>query len=90
MSANNIVERAKNSFENGNQLKEQGSLQESIQSYQEAIKIKPDYAQPLFKLAEIYESQENWAEAVKCYRRSIGLNPENHTSYLKLAKALKQ
>ncbi len=90
MPSQKLLERAKVNFNRGNELKEQGMLAESIESYQKAIQIKPDYTQPLLKLAKIYEEQENWAEAVKCYQRMIGFKPENHTAYLKLAKALKQ
>ena len=88
MAGMKAIEKAKASFETGNKLQEEGNLEESIVSYQQAIKIKPDYAQPLFKLAEIYESQENWREAVKCYRRTIGLKSNNYTAHLKLAKVL--
>ena len=90
MPSQKPLERAKANFNQGNELKEQGMVAESISSYQKAIQIKPDYTQPLLKLAAIYEEQENWTEATKCYQRIIGFKPENHGAYLKLAKALKQ
>ena len=76
------------SFEAGNKLYKQGDLEESITCYQQALNIKPDYTQPLFKLSEIYESQASWSEATKCYRRIVGLESDNHNAYLKLAKVL--
>ena len=31
----------------GNSLKEQGKLEEAIEAYNQAISIKPDYAEPI-------------------------------------------
>ena len=90
MPAITKVEKAKAIFEQGNQLKQEGNLDQSIESYQQAIKIKPDFNPPLNKLGEIYESQENWVEATKCYRRLIGLKPEIAGHYIKLARVLVQ
>ena len=82
------IEKAKASFEQGNQFKERGDIAESIQSYQKAIQIQPEYKRPLNNLADIYESQENWLEATKCYQHLIGLEPSSHFYYVKLAKVL--
>ncbi|MDJ0569649.1 MAG: tetratricopeptide repeat protein [Pleurocapsa sp. MO_192.B19] len=86
----NLLTKAKAHLNKGNELKEQGMLAESIASYQKSLTIKQDYIQPLSKLGEIYEAQKNWVEANKCYRRMIGLRPNNHVGYLKLARVLKQ
>ena len=90
MISSKTLERAKANFNQANELKEKGMLAESIACYQKAIQIKPDYTQPLFKLAEIYEDQEDWTEAVKYYQRMIDLDPENHFPYLRLARVFKQ
>lgn len=86
----NLLARAKANFKKGNELQEQGLLTESILSYQKSIKLRPDYVQPLLKLAEVYKTQKNWLKATKCYRRAIGLNPDRHGFYLRLAEVLKQ
>ena len=88
MVTQNKMEKAKASFEQGNQFREHGQIEDSIQSYRKAIEIKPTYSRPLINLAELYESQENWTEAIKCYRRIIGLDSNNHKAYVKLAKVL--
>ncbi|MEL7418774.1 MAG: tetratricopeptide repeat protein [Cyanobacteria bacterium J06555_3] len=85
---NNPLIKAKKDLDQGNKLKEQGLLAESIAHFQKAIATKPDYIHPLHPLGEVYETQENWSEAAKCYRRIIGLNPNNPGAYIKLAKVL--
>ena len=82
------MEQAKAIFEQGNQFRESGKIEDSIQSYRRAIEIKPTFSRPLVNLAEVYESRENWTEATKSYRRLIGLEPNNHKHYIKLAKVL--
>ncbi|MBR8827303.1 MAG: tetratricopeptide repeat protein [Gomphosphaeria aponina SAG 52.96 = DSM 107014] len=90
MATKKIITKVKESLAEGNELKEQGKLEESIESYQKAIKLKPDYYPALSKLASIYETQENWEEAEKCYVRQIGSNPEDAKAYLNLARVLKK
>ena len=86
----NLLQRARANFNRGNKSYKLGKIDESIQSYQQAIRIKPDFIKPLRELAKIYESQANIEESVKCYQRIIGFNPEDYNTYLKLAKALHQ
>jgi tetratricopeptide (TPR) repeat protein len=85
-----IDDRSQVHFEKGNEFKEQGEIELAIENYQKSIQIKPDYIQPVVQLAEIYQSQENWSEATKCYQRIVGLRPDNSNSYLKMAKTLQQ
>jgi tetratricopeptide (TPR) repeat protein len=82
------AERARASFALGNEQKKQGKLDESIESYLQAIKLKPDYVRALKELGEVYELQENWSEAIDTYHRTIELAPENATIHLRLARAL--
>ena len=88
IAKNQQFNQAKEYFNEANELKEKGMLAESIASCEKAIAIKPNYPQPVLKLAEIYETQENWSEAAKCYRRAVGFNPDNANTFVKLAKAL--
>ena len=91
MSQNILLQRAQANFHQGNKLRELGKIDESIQKYQRAIEIKPDFSQPMEELAKVHIAQSDFKAAIKCYRRIIGLNTENHQTYLKLAKAfLKQ
>jgi Flp pilus assembly protein TadD len=43
--------------------RESGSLQEADRSFQEALKIRPDYASPMFNLAGLRRTQGRWEEA---------------------------
>ncbi|WP_413467321.1 hypothetical protein [Pleurocapsa sp. FMAR1] len=38
-------------------------------------------------MAEVYKIQKNWLEAIKCYRRAIGLNPDRHGFYLMISRS---
>ncbi|GAB4530952.1 MAG: hypothetical protein Tsb0014_14110 [Pleurocapsa sp.] len=88
MSQQTLLKKAESYFEQAEQFQDQGNIENSIASYQEAIKIKPNYGKALNKLAAIYESQENWVEVAKCCRSLIGIKPDNPHLYLRLAKAL--
>ncbi|RMF28019.1 MAG: tetratricopeptide repeat protein, partial [Cyanobacteria bacterium J083] len=63
-------------------------INESIKSYQQAIKIKPDYSKALLELGAIYESKSDWSAASNCYYRLIGTKPDNVNAYLRLARTL--
>ncbi|MEO1342295.1 MAG: tetratricopeptide repeat protein [Cyanobacteria bacterium J06635_13] len=88
--AGNALIKAKTDLDQGNKLKEQGLLEKSIAHYQKAIATKPDYIQPLHSLGGVYETQANWSEAAKCYRRIISLNSSSHSAYIKLARVLRR
>jgi tetratricopeptide (TPR) repeat protein len=88
MSQQTLLKKAESYCEQAEQFQEQGNIENSIASYQEAIKIKPNYGKALNQLAAIYESQENWAEVAKCCQSLIGIKPDNPYFYLRLAKAL--
>jgi tetratricopeptide (TPR) repeat protein len=88
ISRKNMLQKAKMYCTKGAELQKQGNLEESIKSYQQAIKIKSDYAQPLLNLGKVYASQENWSESAKCYQHIIGLNSDNSYAYIGLARAL--
>ena len=87
---NNVLQRARANFNQGNKYKDLGNIDKSIQSFQRAIKIKPDFIRPLQELAKIYESQQDLSAATQCYRRIIGLHSEDHQTHLKLARILQK
>ena len=87
---NLLTEKAQVYFERGKKLQNQGNFAESIQNYEQAIKIQPDYPQPLSKLAEIYESQKDWSKAIEYYQLMVSLEPEKYAHYLKLARTLQR
>ena len=76
IKAQNQIEKAQAIFEQANQLKDSGYIQDAINNYKRSLKIKPNYIKSLLALSEIYESQENWTEAVKCYNLYISLQPD--------------
>ena len=87
---NSKIDAARASFQQGNKLQKQGKLKQAISCYEEASKIRPRFAKPLLQLAEIHKARKNFAAAAKCYRQVIGINPNNHVSYIRLARTLKK
>jgi cytochrome c-type biogenesis protein CcmH/NrfG len=46
----------------------QGQTEKTIKLIRQAIEMKPNYHQARYKLAQIYEQQENYAAALEQYR----------------------
>jgi len=64
------------------------------EDFEKAIEVKPDYADPYFGIARIYENNEDNFLALKYYNKYVSLNsyflkyPEKSKNPLKLATAL--
>lgn len=55
-----------------------GETQQALELYQEAIQLKPDYERPYLKISEIYESQENYQEAIAPLEHIVNtINPND-------------
>ncbi|MGD1705185.1 tetratricopeptide repeat protein [Dapis sp. BLCC M229] len=72
----------------GNNLNENGQLQQAIACYEEAIKLKPQLVEASYKLGEILIQNGQLGEAVVCYQRVISANPKNLEAYEKLGDGL--
>ncbi|NES04402.1 MAG: tetratricopeptide repeat protein [Okeania sp. SIO2F4] len=72
----------------GNNLNENGQLEQAIACYEEAIKLKPQLVEASYKLGEILIQNGQWGEAVVCYQRVISANPKNLEAYEKLGDGL--
>jgi len=58
-----------------------GRVQDAEESYKKAIALKPDYWDGYNSLANFYDRQSRYAEAVNQYRRVIELTPDNPAAY---------
>ncbi|HEY0006334.1 MAG TPA: tetratricopeptide repeat protein [Pyrinomonadaceae bacterium] len=62
-------------FERGQDAHARGKLEEALEFYEEAIKLRPEFPEAEFQRATALQSLERFAEAEKAYRRVIELRP---------------
>ena len=73
------------------QISEQmGIADDAKKYYEEAIKVKPDFAAPYVYLGGLYQSEGNWSAAELCYQRAYEIKPLNLKAALHLAVAVIQ
>jgi tetratricopeptide (TPR) repeat protein len=65
-----------------------GRLTEAVAQYQQAIQLKPDYADAHGNLADLLAAQERSDEAVKEYRRTLELVPNSALAHFRFGQAL--
>jgi AAA+ superfamily predicted ATPase len=72
-----VVDEAKEHWKKGNSLFESSKFQEAIMEYDEAIRIKPDYADAYFNRALTNRIVHNYSAAKKDLEAVIGLQPKS-------------
>ncbi|MDJ0554863.1 MAG: tetratricopeptide repeat protein [Microcoleaceae cyanobacterium MO_207.B10] len=72
----------------GRGLVAEGKTEQGITCFRQAIKQDPQLWSAYHSLAEIYNNQQQWDEAIKHYRQTIELNPESIESYYGLGQTL--
>jgi len=60
----------------GNVLKEQGKLDDAIQSYQRALSLNPDLAEAHNNLGNVLKEQGKLDDAIQSYQRALSINPD--------------
>ncbi|MEM8674937.1 MAG: tetratricopeptide repeat protein [Cyanobacteria bacterium P01_G01_bin.67] len=81
---------AKEHYELGNVLREQGQTKEAIACYQSAISLEPKFARAHNNLGNLLKQQGQTTEAISCYQTAISLEPELVTMHLNLGDILKE
>lgn len=56
--------------------------------YDQAVKLKPDYAEAINNLGTVYYARKNYRRAIVYYRRALRLSPEAASIYSNLGTAL--
>jgi protein O-GlcNAc transferase len=87
-STRNLQHRIINNL--GNVLRQQGKLEEAIQSYQQALSLNPNYAQAHNNLGNIFQEQGKLEEALQSYQQALSLNPDFVQAHNNLGNALRQ
>ena len=65
-------------------------LDEAIQVYHIALRLKPNYAEAYNNLGVAYEARGLLDEAIKQYQISLQLNPKNESAKDNLVKVLQK
>ncbi len=81
------VSVAKIYVEEGNQLREEGKLDEAIEKFLIALKQQPNFVPALSHLARIYEAKKQFSQAIACLEKIVELQPENMGFQNRLNKA---
>jgi len=74
----------------GNALDQEGSFDEAMVHYQEAVQIKPDYADAHFNLGTALRRKGELDEAIAQYKEALRINPDHAAAHLNLGDALEQ
>ncbi|MFY9585068.1 MAG: tetratricopeptide repeat protein [Candidatus Acidiferrales bacterium] len=66
---------AEKNIEVGNYYMKKGNYDAAIERFQEAARLKPNFARPYRLLGEAYEKKGDKAEAMKAYRKYLEILP---------------
>jgi len=69
-------------------LKENGQLDEAVDSYLQALAIKPDYAEAYGELGNVFKEQGKLDKAIASYRQALTLKPDYAKAYINLGVVL--
>ena len=90
-----IVERSKKGcmkcsqecFDVGNMILREGNLDGALNAYEEAIKLKDDWADPHHNLGIVYYRKHNHKKALELFQQALILQPDDPSTYLNIAMA---
>lgn len=60
----------------GQALRRKGELEKAKGAFLQAIKLKPDLAEPYLYLGHVYKDNKNYGQALKAYNQALTRNPE--------------
>ena len=72
----------------GNVLLQEGRTDEAIALFQQALQIKPDYADAYYNLGNALLHETKVDDAIALYRRALQLNPDYAKAHINLGNAL--
>jgi protein involved in polysaccharide export with SLBB domain len=78
---------AKRLYKVGVKHGEAGRFSEAAQTFEQVVKLKPDYADAYLSLGHAYYDLHQWDKAVDILEKGLALNPDDKVSRLRLAHA---
>jgi len=82
------MDRAVTHYEKGNSFYEQGRMNDAIDAYREALRLKPDYSEGYNNLGAALQAIGRMDEAISAYREAVRLNAAYATAWSNLGSAL--
>ena len=90
-----IVERSKigckkcsqECFDAGNMILREGNLDGALKAYEEALKLKDDWADPYHNLGIVYYRKHNHKKALELFQQALVLQPDDSSTCLNIAMA---
>jgi protein O-GlcNAc transferase len=73
----------------GNVFERQGKLKAALETYEQALTLKPDYAEAHYSLGNFFLQQGKVDEAVERYQQVLKIKPDHVEVYHKLGHAFK-
>jgi tetratricopeptide (TPR) repeat protein len=64
-----------------------GELEKAKKSYEQAVKLKPDYGEAHNNLGAIYYSQKSYRKAVNTYKKALRYSPDSASIHMNLSIA---
>jgi len=74
----------------GNALQEQGELEEAIEAYNQALALKPDYAEAYNNMGNALKKQGKSIEAIEAYKKALALKPNYAEAYNNMGTVLQE
>jgi TonB family protein len=65
----------------------QNARQDAIETYQQAIALKPDFLEAYYRLGLVYLKQHSIVEAAEAFKQAVGLKPDFAMGYYGLGEA---
>ena len=67
-----------------------GKQEMAVNSFQQALKMEPEYSPAHLGLGYAFEELQIWNGAIEAYQKSIFYNPDNADAYLRMGKLYKR
>ena len=67
-----------------------GKLDASVEAYNKALAIKPDYAEAYYNMGVALKEQGKLEEAIEAYNKALAIKPDNAEAYNNMGNALKE
>ena len=74
----------------GTALKNQDKIEEAIEAYNKALKIKPDYTDAYYNIGTILQQQNKLEEAIEAYNKALAIKPDYAVAYYNIGTILQQ
>jgi len=71
-------------------LKGLGQLDASVEAYNTALAIKPDYAEARYNMGNALKDLGKLEEAIKAYAKALSIQPDNAEAYNNMGNALRE